>query len=656
MVKRLFTVVLSIKLCERSGFQMKPNYGWTGKILRVNLTTGKIEIEPTDNYKFLIGGKGINQFILFNEVPVNCNPYDPQNIIAIGAGPLVGTLAPGACRTSIDTKNALTGGTSSSNCGGHFAPELKFAGFDHIIITGRLDRLGYLFIHNSKVEIRNAEKYRGLTTWETEKRIREELKDPDIKVLSIGPAGENLLRTACIITDNGRAAAKGGTGGIMGSKNLKAIAVRGTQPVYVKDDNNYLKNIKSFYNKLSGPGIKMLRDGGTHYAYFESSNNVSSMPVKNNQEEYWSPDKIKRISQETINNLGYEKLRLSCFGCPIYCSHFYDIGSFKCEGFEATNAMGLGSKLDIAEPEAIIKLHGLCNSYGIDSDCAATEIAWAMELFDRGVIDEKDTDGLVLKWGDAEAAIELLNKIVFKQGFGNLFSNGIKKAAEKLGRGSIYYASHTKGEDLYESIRAQKGWALGIVVAPKGGGHCEGAPVSEGMNLSEEKSLELFGVATAGNPRTYEGKPELVKWHEQYSAAINCLGMCYYTSYWACLDAFSPDDYAKLFQLTTGVSMSGDEFMRIGLKVHNIEKAFNTLHAGFTKKDDFPPERYLNEELSVGPMKGEKLDKEKWSKALDRYYEIHGWDIKSGWQKRETLEKLELKSVADKLSIYGKLR
>jgi aldehyde:ferredoxin oxidoreductase len=613
---------------------MSKQYGWAGKILRIDLTTKRYSIQTIDPYKEFIGAKGINQYILFDEVPVRCDPYDPANIIAIGAGPLVGTLAPGACRTSIDTKNAITGGTSSSSCGGFFASELKFAGYDNVVITGKLDKLGYIFITNDQVKFVDATDYKGLTTWETERRIREELGDKNIRVLSIGIAGENLLRTSCIITDNGRAAAKGGTGGVMGSKNLKAIAVRGTGSIFVSSDN-YLKEISHFYQKLRVPGIDRLRLGGTHYGSFEPANDNSSMPVRNNQEEYWDHEKVHMMSQKRINQLGYEKLRFSCAACPIYCSHFYNIGDFRCEGFENTNAMALGPKIGISSPEAVIRLHGFCNAHGIDSDCAGTEIAWAMELFEKGIINESDTAGLKLSWGDYSAAAELLDQIVNKRDFGAVFCDGIKKAAETIGRGSIYYAEHIKGQDVYEPMRAKIAWGFGISVAPKGGGHCEGAAVTEGY-LTEEQGIRYFGIPTAGDRTTYEGKAELVKWHEQYSASINCVGMCYLTSMWACLDAFSPDDYARMLEITTGKHISAAQLMQVGLKVHNIEKAFNVLHTDLGRADDFPPDRYFVEELSTGPMKGAKFDRDSWDRMLSRYYHIHGWD-NQGVPKSETL-------------------
>jgi len=634
---------------------MNSIYGWTGKILIINLTEKKYKIEDTCQYKDLIGGKGINQLFLFNNIPVNCDAFDPENAIVIGAGPLVGTLSPTACRLSIDTKNALTGGTSSSNCGGHFAAELKYSGFDNVVINGKSDKLCYIFINNGKVIFKDARKYKGLTTWETEKKIRRDLNDERIKVISIGPAGENLLRTAAIVTENGRVAGKGGVGGVIGSKNIKAIAVRGNQSILVHD-KNYIKKIVKFYHKLSGKDFDALRLGGTHGAIFEPANNRSAMPVRNNQEEYWDPEKTKKVSQEIINKLGFEKLRIACFGCPLYCSHFYDIGDFKCEGFENTNAMALGPKMDIDDPRAIIKLHGLSNAYGIDTDCVGTEIAWAMELFERGIIDERDTDGLILNWGNYRSALKLLERIVYKKGFGALFADGIKVAAEKIGRNSIYYASHIKGEDVYEPMRAKVAWGMGIALAPKGGGHCEGAPVTEGLGLSEKESMKRYGVKTAGKPFTYDGKPELIKWHEQFSAAINSLGMCYLASMWTFAEGFSPKDYAELFSITTGEKLTEEQFLDIGLKVHNIEKSFNVLHTNFSKKDDFPPDRYFEEELNVGPCKGKKLDREKWSQAITHYYKIHGWDPNTGIPKEDTLRKLGLNSVLKKLKSYKKIK
>lgn len=624
-------------------------YGWTGRILRVDLTNSRIVIKSSKKYvNRFIGGRGVSQWILFNEVEPDVRPLDPDNRMIFGTGPLTATMAPASCRLNVDTKNPLTGGTSTSNCGGNFAPELKFAGFDFIIIQGRAQKPVYIWINNSQIEIRDASHLWGKNTWETEDALREDLGEKSLRVACIGPAGENLVKAACIIVDKSRAAGRGGSGAVMGSKNLKAIAVRGTGRIEVFDPDGFMKMVDEALRKINESAVIQIkyRKGGTHEG-IEATHMEGGTPVRNFQDDYWDPLKLEKIKQSVFRQR-YELRRMACFNCPIYCSHFYEVreGPYEgltCEGFEQQLALDLGTKLDIEYPPALIKMHATCSQLGLDTGNSSGPISWAFELFERGILTKKDTDGLELNWGDYRVAIKLLEKMAKREGVGDILAEGTKRASERLGRGSEKYALHIKGQDLSEAIRADKGWALGVVTSPRGGGHCAG-----GAFVSSR-------VPKAGNQIVYEGKPEIVFWFEKYKAVLDMLGICYFTSLYSAADLLDLNDYANLFSKATGINKNGNQLLTIGQRVHNVEKAFNTLHAGFKRTDDFPPARLMEEPIRSGLYKGELLEIGKWEKMLDEYYKLHGWDKETGWQTKESLLSLRLVKVMCKLLKAGRL-
>jgi aldehyde:ferredoxin oxidoreductase len=618
----------------------EPKYGWVGKTLRIDLSISKVIIEPTQKYADrFIGGRGVGQWILFNELALNIGALDPGNKMVFGTGPLTGTMAPSS-RLSLDTKNVLTGGTLSSNCGGHFGPELKFAGFDFVIVQGKANRPVYVWINDGRAKINDASHLWGKSTWECEDLIRDQLRDEKIRVASIGLAGENLVKVACIIVDRSRAFGRGGSGAIMGSKNLKAIAVRGTGSIEVADSEGFMNEVDFVLAKMDkNESIQERRQKGTR-AILEKLNDMCFFATRNFQDDCWDPKKIEKIKQSVFNDR-YEVRKLSCFNCPIFCSHFYEVkdgpyAGLRCEGFQANMDLDYSSKLEIDDPIALIKINALCNYLGLDIDNTSGPIAWAFELWEKGIITEEETGGLELKWGDYETVIQLISKIAYRDGFGGVLAEGVKRASEIIGKGSERYAIHIKGQDSIESLRYDKGWALGCVVAPRGGGHLNGAFIS-------------LRFPSAGDPSSYEDKASIVFWFEKFKAVVDMLGICYFTTCWSDKDLLTPDDLARLFSKATGKEMGGEQLMRIGQQVHNVEKAFNTLHAGFKREDDYPPKRFIEEPIKSGPFKGERIRREKWERMLDEYYELHGWDRKTGWQTEECLKNLELLEVALKL-------
>ncbi|RLE08997.1 aldehyde ferredoxin oxidoreductase [Candidatus Aerophobetes bacterium] len=628
---------------------MVNKYSLGGKILRINLTTQEISTEQTVKYtEEFLGGRGINQGILLKELRPEISPFDPANKLAFGVGTLVGTGAPGANRLSIDSKNVFTGGIGSSNCCGRFAAELKFAGYDHLIVEGKAEKPVYLWINNNQVEIKDASHLWGNTTWETENMIREEIGDKDIQILSIGPAGENLVRFACIIVNPSRAAGKCGLGAIMGSKNLKAVVVKGRNSIEVAEYKRFIQITRKLSEKIKkSENTTLLRKYGTLVSMFRW-NECSSSPVKNFQDGYMDPKKMEKISYEVFCNTykegDYE------FGCPIGCAHSYRVKSGPYAGvyskkLETNCIWDFATTFDIDYAPAIIKIQSLCSQYGMDIDGASCAIAWAFECYQRKIITDKDTEGLELKWGDYKVIIKLLKKIAYREGFGNILAEGSKRASEMIGRGSEKYSINVKGQDLREAIRVLKGWALGNVVSARGGAHTRGAPLTESRRISQEISKKLWGVPTAGDPTTYKGKATIVVYYERLHAMMDALGVCFFTSNWISPDLLGPADYAELFSAATGLEVTGEELMMIGERIHTVEKMFNVYHAGFTRKDDYPPKRLMEEPIKSGPFKGEYLEREKWDKMLDEYYELHNWDKKTGLPTKQTLQKMGLEWI-----------
>jgi len=637
---------------------VEKTYGYAGKILRVNLSNQKIKNESTKEYaNFVLGGRGINQWILYKEVKPGVWPFDPANRLIFGTGVLVGTAAPSAGRYTVASKNVFTGGVGSANSGGHFGPELKYAGYDHVIIQGRSRKPCYLWIDDDHVIIRDAEHLWGKTTWETDDLLREELGDDDIQIAGIGPAGENLVRAACIINNGSRAAGRCGLGAVMGSKNLKAVAVRGTGQINVAKPEEFMKIVEELWERiLENEALKIYRKWGTPWIA-EMGNKISNNPVRNFQDGYWDPKKVENTCAKKLME-NYAVRRLSCFACPIPCSQYLKVtsGEFKDiegEGFECTALKDFGYKLDVDDLSAIIKAHVLCGQYGLDVDNTAGVIAWAMECYEKGILTKGDTDGLELEWGNYDVVLELIRRITFREGFGDLLAEGSKRASGIVGKGSERYSMTIKGQELYETLRLLIGWALGVITSPRGGGHLRGAPVCESSGISSEEGEKFFGVSTAGDRKSYVGKAKLVSYFENFKAVVDCMNICYILTQWVSPYLINTEDLARLYSAATGQAMTAKELTKIGERVHNIEKAFN-VREGMMRKDDMPPDRFFTP-IKSGPGKGERLDDEKFEKMLSEYYELKGWDAQTGIPKRAKLEELGLTEVALELANLGKL-
>jgi len=634
---------------------------FAGKIIRVNLSNGSISIEPTEDYaKEWLGASGIATGILYDEVKPWVTPYEPANRLVFGAGTLVGTLAPGASRMSAESINTLSGGFATSNCDSFFGFELKHAGYDTIVVQGKANTPVYLLIKDDHCEIKDASHLWNKTTWETLDTIRQEQGDNGIHIISIGPAGENLVRGACIIQDRGRALGRCGLGSVMGSKNLKAIAVKGTGAIEVADPERFMRAVDSARELFeSSNTAKLNRQFGTAICV-RAKQNICGIPYKNFQFLTIPDDMLENLDQEKLN-AKYKIRNLSFPGCCVQCGRYWRVddgpyAGFEGEGFQFEALADLNCKLGIDDPTFTIKANAYCNQLGLDIDLAAETIAWSMECYEKGILEKQDLDNLKVEWGDAGVTLELIRKIAYREGFGDILAEGVAKAAELVGRQSDYFAMHMKGQDLYEVIRGAIGWGLGCTTSTRGGGHTTGAPVCETIMAVDPKQAEkVYGIKTANKPLSYEGKAELVDFFEDLHRINNSLGICHYNTVWSdvCLPSFK--ELAELYSAATGDEKSVEDMRWIAKRQLNMEKAFNLLRTEFDRRFDYPTPRDLNEPIPTGNIAGWKIEKKKWDDLLDEYYEMHNWDKQTSYPTRKCLEELDLKKIADELEKVGKL-
>ena len=637
----------------------RSTYGYGGHILRIGLTCSDISTESTEKYasRFL-GGRGINQWILLKEMKPWVTPFEPASTLCFGAGALAGTLVPGAARINIDGKNPFTGGIASASAGGWFASALKFAGYDHIVVQGKANRPVYLWIDDDKVSLRSATRMWGSSVSETEKQIKEDLGREDVQVLCIGPAGENMVRPACVVVDGARVAGRCGLGAVMGSKSLKAIAVRASGGIRIKHPEEFISLVKKVSRRLKkSPEHQMREKMGTLFVT-PKFNDLSAVPYRNFEDDCLPEGFYEKISHEVFYD-SHQVDTYACSACPTPCGHTYfvDRGPYAgtvCRKIEANTVWNFGGKLAVDEPAAILKAQELCCQLGLDIDATSGVIAWAIDSYQNGLISNQETDGLDLNWGDHGVIIKLIEKTAYRQGFGNILAEGSLRASEIIGKGSEKYAFHIKGQDNIEAIRSMKGWALGICVSPRGGAHTRGAPVTEARKYTEQESEKLFGVKTAGKAETYEGKAKIVTRIEKICALLDSLGVCLFTGNWASPQGVNTRELATFFYLATGIKLSEEEMIKTGERIHNVEKMFNVYHAGFTRQDDYPPKRFMEEPVKSGPSKGALLERKDWDSMLDEYYGLNGWDKQSGWPTQGKLEDLNLEECIEMLQTAEK--
>ena len=634
---------------------------YAGKILRVNLGDGKISVESTVTYaKEWLGASGMAVKILYDELRSWVTPHEPANKLIFSAGALVGTTAPGACKSNISTLGPVTGGWASSCSDSYAGGQLKYAGYDAVVIEGRAHTPVFLWIRDEKVEIRDARHLWGKTTWETLAEIRQELDDETLHTVSIGPAGENLVRGACVIQDRGRAFGRCGTGAVMGSKNLKALVIKGTGAIRVAQPERFMETASRIRKMFEGiKSVEGMRKYGTLRG-LEAKQKICGVNFKNFQGCTLPEDMMEAVDPCKMIDR-YEVARQSFPGCAIGCGrHLYvtegPYAGLETECNQMEVLMSLQTRLAIGEPTFMLKVNAICNQMGLDVDAAGGPVGWAMECYQRGILTEKDTDGLKLQWGDAGVVLELIRKISYREGFGNILAEGCARAADLVGRDSAYYALHIKGQDLYEPCRGALGWCLGTTTATRGGGHTTGAvPDQRVVPAEKEKVQKIFGVQNPW-PQQYEDKAKMVTSMEVLHRINNCLGICHFNTIHGDWDQIDLPHLADLYSAATSWDVSVEDLRRMAMKQIHLEKAFNLRHTAFDRKDDLPTPRDLSEAIPDGNLAGWKIDEAKYGQMLDEYYDLHGWDRETSFPKKETLVAAGLGDVALDLEKIGKLR
>ncbi len=595
--------------------------GYVGKILRVDLSSGKTSSENLNLQwaQSFIGGKGLGAKYLYEELQPRTNPLSPDNVLILMTGPLAGTTAPCAPKYAIFTKSPLTGTFLDSYIGGYLGAELKFAGFDGVIIRGKAEKPVYLWVNDGKAGIRDARNLWGRDTHETENRIREDLSDRAVKVATIGPAGENLAKIACVTVDLYRQAGRGGVGAVMGSKNLKAIAVRGHGEVSVPNIEEFIELCKDITTNdvLTETNLWAKTDGTPGFLPLTQEGGI--LPTRNFQMGVF--EHATKIDSEAIKEKIFVRRR-ACYGCPLGCGNITQVkhGPFAgtvVEGPEYETLALSGSNCYINDLEAITRYNLLCDKLGLDTISTGDAIAFAMECYEKGVITEKDTNGLELTFGNVEAYVEMPNLIAYRRAIGNILAEGVKRAAEKIGKETERFAVQVKGLEYpgYEP-RGSIGMALAYATADRGACHLRAWPADS----------EVFGDM---DPFTTEGKAQLVIDNQNLYCSKWSLVVCDFY-------AIGYENIAKLCSAATGWKLTEDDMKIIGERVWNLVRMFN-VREGFTRKDDTLPYRISNDPLQGGKADGHTVKPEDFNKMLDEYYKLREWDSEG----RPTKKKLK---------------
>ncbi len=602
---------------------------YMGKLLYVDLTSETITDIPLDPQlaDYYVGGKGFGAKILYDLLPANCEPLSPQNILMFLPGPLTGTLAP-AMRGCVVTKSPLTGTFADSYFGGHFAQEIRFSGYDGFIITGAAPEPSYLWIDDGKVEICSAAEIWGLDTFSTVEKIRVKLGDVSVKTACIGPAGEKMVSFALINCEYNRHAGRAGTGAVMGSKNLKALVLRGSKAVTVADPANFGEAVDQAYLEVDEDETAAGFNTYGTPASIDFANAEQLLPTKN----YYNGSFEGAAGLNAEAQSEHFWLRnVACAGCPIACGKVGMIKKGRRKGLitdvvEYETAAMIGSNLGISDVREVAYLVKKCDALGLDGMSAGGVAGFAIEAYQKGIITKDDTGGQELKFGDSASVEYLLDNITSREGLGNLLARGVKFASEEMGKGTDAYAVHIKGlESPAWGPRSVPGMALALATADRGGCHQRAFPILY------EVGGEWNGEAVDRD--TLKGKGEIVAHLQNYLAALDTLVKCDFAAY-----SIKDSTYCQMLEAATGNQWNVDKLMQLGERVWNQVKLFN-LREGFSRTDDTLPRRFTEEPLPAGPQEGKKITLNDLDQLLDEYYQVRGWG-NSGEPSPEKLKEL----------------
>jgi len=643
------------------------SHGYNGKILHVNLTSGEFSVEEPGVafYRMYMGGSALAMHYILKEVPPGADPLGPDNVLVLALSVLTGAAISGQSRITAAAKSPLTGAIGDSQGGGFFPAELKFAGFDAIVIKGKAEKPVYLWINEGNYELRDASHLWGKITGEAESAIKEELSDNKIEIMQIGPAGEKGVRFAGIFSMSNRANGRTGMGAVMGSKNLKAVAVRGKNRPSVADKAGLTRLAKWGAANLADSDIAGLAKYGT--AETTGANQSSgTLPTYNYNSgvfDGWEPidgttmyDTVLRGAAEgKQDRLG----RDTCYACTVRCKRVVEIteGPYQVDphygGPEYETTSTFGNYCAIDDLAAICKANELCNQYGMDTISCGATISWAFEAFNEGKLTLEDTDGLDLTWGNAESMVVLTEKIAKREGFGDLLAEGSEHAAKKIGRGTEAYLITFKGQEAPAHMpRVKRSLAVIYAANPFGADHQshEHDPAIEDDFEYYAERMALLGFSEGVEPRSLsEEKIRFAAVSQRMYSAMDSLNLCQFV-FGPAWQLFGPADMVELVRAVTGwEDVSIDELLMVGERRVNMMRAFNA-REGFDRQNDVVPAK-LFKPLKGGVSDGWKLDRDEVESALDKYIEICGWDVKTGNPTRAKLDELDLGWVADQLGV-----
>jgi len=619
--------------------------GIANKILRVDLTNQRTSVDEPDEafYRRYLGGACFIPYFLLKETKPGFDALSPENKLIFALGPMTGMPMPGAARNCVGAKSPLTGGIAKSEVGGHFGWELKRAGFDAIVVEGRAEKPVYLWVHDGQAEIRDASHIWGKTCLETQDVICSELGDQRVRFAAIGPGGENMVRFACVMNDLKDAAGRGGTGAVMGSKNLKAIAVRGrglpSEPADMDRVSEMGRWMNAHFAEVS-PMSRNLSELGTGAAAgMIGGNETGNLPVRNWSDGYF--EGVEKITADAIRDsvrIGME----GCTACNIRCKKIVAFDEpYRVDprngGPEYETLGSLGSLCGVDDLKAICKANELCNLYSLDTISAGGTISLAMECFENEILTLKDTDGIDLRFGNGEALVQMVEMIARRQGIGDILAEGSKGAAERIGRGAEELAMHVKGLEIpMHEPRLKQGLGLCYSVEAYGADHCAG--LHDTMVSQEGPAIEALRSLGHYEPLPVDdlgpSKVALAKTHHLGRLFVDSLGCC-------SLPPWKVTDLVEIVRAITGWNFTTTEAMLIGERAATLGRVFN-VREGFTAADDQLPRRYFSP-TPRGGLKDTAIDPEAMQNAIHNFYFLMGWDRETG---TPTLEKLAELSVA----------
>jgi aldehyde:ferredoxin oxidoreductase len=618
-------------------------YGYAGRMLIVDLTSKESKIEPISESfcRKFIGGNGFSTSLLLKYQKPGVDALSPDNVLVFAVGPFCGTAIPTSAKYVIQAKSPLTGFQGKSIGSSFWSLAFRSAGYDALLINGRAEKPTYLFIDDNTVEFCNAQDLWGRDCFETDTMIRETIGDDNVRVATIGPAGEKLVRFASIVSDHhheddGRT----GMGAVMGSKQLKAVAVRGSKTVEVANIDELLDLCGEYYKKIAkGQITTIMKDMGSIGTGMEYLSNCAT-PIRNFQSA--DPSKESTSMSEDIRNITTQWIRdqyvhrgIACAACPIGCDHVDIIRAGPYDGItykvEYQGMYALGTNCGVWYLPAIVKAGRLCDSLGIDVISTGVVIAWAMECTEKGILTPKETEGIDLSFGNHEALMEIIPKIANREGLGDVLAEGVKRASEKIGNGSESFAMHSKGLEFPGfDVRGLKATALSFAVSTRGADHIGAA---------------VFGPEIRGRINRFKfekGQGEFVAQKENNLTIFDLLMICKFSgNLW--MNAYN--DFVRLYTLTTGIPLTVKELITAGERVWNMGKIFN-VREGWTRKDDTLPPRVFNDPISDGCAKGSHLTKEEFDFMLDDYYVARGWTME-GVPTKKKIRELGLSDISE---------